>query len=134
MTEPDGKSKWFAVDARGHRASIAAKAASFVLPGSGYAAADLEKFTKAAAEADASILELAWAIAAEDDGSGGGGGGSRTSGTVGKPLSLQELASLLFDSEGALEVWTTYWLLLNDRVFFKQSVSGIGGYCMHCWG
>lgn len=125
VTEPDGKSKWFVIDSRGHRSSLQPKAASLVLPGGGYTPDDLNRFSTAAAGADASLLEIAWAIAAEDDGSSASGtsGGGGTSGTSGVPLSLAELASLLYDADGALEQWTTYWLLHHDKVYFKQSVS-----------
>jgi len=90
------------------------------LPGSGYSDSDLERFAAAAQGADASLVEIAWAIAADD----GGGGGS--AGTVGAALSLTELTALLYEKEGSVEQWMTYWLLHNDRVFFKQSVSWFG--------
>ena len=117
VTEPDGKSKWFVTDARGKRASVAPKAVALALPGS-FGVPDLERFAAAAAGADASLLEIAWSIAAEDGGGGGGGGG----GTVGMPLALADLAGLLFDGGGALELWQTFSLLARDRVFFKQAV------------
>lgn len=134
VTEPDGKSKFFVVDSRGHRSSLQPKAASLVLPGGGYTLDDLGRFSAAAAGADASLLEIAWAIAADDGGSaptGGGGGGGQAAaaatGMAGAALSLQELSSLLYDADGALEQWTTYWLLHNDRVYFKQAGGKSGG-------
>jgi hypothetical protein len=114
-----GKSKWFVQDARagGRRASIAPKAVALVLPGS-HTPAELERLWAAAAAVDASLLEIAWAIAAED----GGGGGSGSGGAAAAPLALPDLAALLFDGDGAEAQWLAYWLLARDRVYFKQAV------------
>lgn len=119
MTDLTWPQRRWVTDARGHRASLAPKSASLVLPGDGYTPSDLERFSAAAAAADASLLEIAWAIAAEEGSDGGGGGG-----VGGGALALPELAALLYDGAGALEQWTTFWLLAHDRVFFKQAVRG----------
>ena len=137
---PDGKSKVFVTDARGHRSSVAPKAVALALPGGGFTAADLERFAAAGDAADESLLEIAWAIAADSEGGGGdsgdsssggkgsgGKGGGGDKGTVGAPLPLRELAALLFDSDGALELWQTFALLARDRVWFKQQAAGGGG-------
>jgi hypothetical protein len=105
-------------DGRGRRASLAPKAVSLVLPGAGHTQAELGRLCAAAEGADASVLELAWAIASE-----GGGGGA---GAAGPPVPLAELAALLYDGDGPEAQWLAFWLLSQDRVYFKAA-SAKGG-------
>ena len=78
-----------------------------VLPGSGYTAEALDTFTAAAAAADSSLLEIAWAVAAEEP--------------AGTSYSLSQLCELLFDSGTPLDQYATFSMLLADRIYFKTS-------------
>jgi hypothetical protein len=89
---------------RGRRFSLPARTVSLVLPGSNYQPADVQRFAEAAAAADLSLLEIAWAVAAEDV----------------RSYSLQEMAKLLFDDAAALLQYITFSMLLHDAIYFKQ--------------
>jgi hypothetical protein len=95
---------------RGRKFSLQAKTVSLVLPGSNYNQDDLQRFTEAAAAADASTLEIGWAVAADDS----------------RSYSLTELSKLLFDEVAALEQFITFQLLVHDRIYFKQVCRGCG--------
>jgi len=109
VAEPHGKKNWWIVDQRGHRMSIAPKDISWVLPGTQYTAADLDRFLQTAASdgGDLSLLEIAWAVAVDEG--------------AGKSYSLAEMSELLFDSSTPLSQYTTYHMLLKDAVYFKQA-------------
>lgn len=85
---------------------------SLVLPGGNYQPADVQHFAEAAAAADLSLMEIAWAVAAEDV----------------RSYSLQEMAKLLFDDAAALPQYITFSMLLHDSVYFKQ----VSADCS-CW-
>jgi len=89
--------------------SIAPKDISWVLPGTQYTAADLDRFLQTAASdgGDLSLLEIAWAVAVDEG--------------AGKSYSLAEMSELLFDSSTPLSQYTTYHMLLKDAVYFKQA-------------
>jgi hypothetical protein len=89
---------------RGRRFSLPARTVSLVLPGSNYQPADVQRFAEAAAAADLSLLEIAWAVAAEEV----------------RSYSLQEMSKLLFDDLAALSQYITFSMLLHDTIYFKQ--------------
>eukprot|EP00882_Tetradesmus_deserticola_P029568 GHRQ01033134.1.p1 GENE.GHRQ01033134.1~~GHRQ01033134.1.p1 ORF type:complete len:155 (-),score=60.34 GHRQ01033134.1:559-1023(-) len=97
---------------RGRRFSLPGRTVSLVLPGSSYQAADVQRFADAAAAADLSLLEIAWAVAAEEV----------------RSYSLQEMAKLLFDDDAALPQYITFSMLLHDAIYFKQ----VSGTCCSC--
>uniref|UniRef100_A0A383WAQ3 RNB domain-containing protein n=1 Tax=Tetradesmus obliquus TaxID=3088 RepID=A0A383WAQ3_TETOB len=105
---PDGKKNWWIVDQRGRRFSLPARTVSLVLPGGNYQPADVQRFAEAAAAADLSLMEIAWAVAAEDV----------------RSYSLQEMAKLLFDDAAALPQYITFSMLLHDSIYFKQVFKG----------
>lgn len=78
-----------------------------VLPGNAYTAEALDRFNAAAAAADSSLLEIAWAVASEDP--------------PGSSYSLSQLCQLLFDSESAIDQYATFSMLLSDSIYFKSS-------------
>ena len=88
--------------------SIAPKDISWVLPGTQYTAADLDRFLQTAASdgGDLSLLEIAWAVAVDEG--------------AGKSYTLADMSVLLFDSSTPLSQYTTYHMLLKDAVYFKQ--------------
>eukprot|EP00775_Hariotina_reticulata_P005095 gene5095-5336_t len=104
LLAPDGKKNWFACDQRGRKFSLQARMVSLVLPGSNYNQDDLQRFTTTATAADASLLEIGWAVAADDN----------------RSYSLPELSKLLFDEVTALDQFVTFQLLVQDRIYFKQ--------------
>lgn len=94
---------------RGRRFSLPARTVSLVLPGVNYAEDDVQRFASAAEAADMSLLEIAWAIAAESP----------------RSYSLAEMAKLLFDGDQGLQQYITFCMLLHDEIYF-QPVSGAG--------
>ena len=75
------------------------------MPGGKYTPEDLGRFLEAAsADGDLSLLEIAWAVAAEEGP---------------KSYSLQQMSQLLFDSTTPLTQYITYHMLLQDTVYFK---------------
>jgi hypothetical protein len=87
------------------------KAAQLVLPGAGYTAADLERFSAAGKQLDLGLLEIAWSIAVDDPSAA---------------LTLGDLSRLLFDDEAPLSLYTTYLMLQADSLFFQQA-GKVGG-------
>eukprot|EP00879_Flechtneria_rotunda_P004803 GHRR01005075.1.p1 GENE.GHRR01005075.1~~GHRR01005075.1.p1 ORF type:complete len:775 (+),score=250.97 GHRR01005075.1:386-2710(+) len=105
VVEPDGKKNWWIIDQHARRFSLPAKTVSLVLPGSNYVLDDVQRFTAAAEAADMSLLDIAWAVAAEDS----------------RSYSLPELSKLLFADELALSQYMTFWMLLQDSIYFKTT-------------
>lgn len=91
----------------GRRTSLSSKSVVLVLPGNGYTPESLDSFSAAAAAADASLLEIAWAVAAEEP--------------AGTSYSLSQLCQLLFDTQTPLDQYATFSMLLADKVYFKTS-------------
>lgn len=73
----------------------------------GYTPDSLDHFNAAAAAADSSLLEIAWAVASEEP--------------AGTNYSLSQLCQLLFDTESPLDQYATFSMLQADRVYFKTS-------------
>lgn len=95
------------VSQAGRRSSLPSKNIVLVLPGNAYTPDSLEHFSAAAAAADSSLLEIAWAVAAEEP--------------AGTSYSLSQLSQLLFDTEAPLDQYATFSMLLSDKVYFKSS-------------
>jgi hypothetical protein len=91
----------------GRRTSLPPKNIVLVLPGNAYTPDSLGEFSSAAAAADTSLLEIAWAVASEEP--------------AGTSYSLGQLCQLLFDTEGPVDQYATFNMLLADKVFFKSS-------------
>jgi hypothetical protein len=91
----------------GRRTSLPSKNIVLVLPGNAYTPDSLEQFSAAAAAADVSLLEIAWAVAAEEP--------------AGTSYSLSQLSQLLFDSEGPRDQYATFNMLLADKIYFKSN-------------
>ncbi len=78
---------------------------ALVLPGAGYTRADLDRIADgAAANADNSLLEIAWSIVSEG----------------GAALNLEAMADLMFGDASAMSQYSAYRMLLDDLVYFKQ--------------
>jgi hypothetical protein len=84
-----------------------------VLPGNAYTPESLQQFSAAAAAADASLLEIAWAVASEEPGA--------------SSYSLAQLCQLLYDSQGPVDQYSTFCMLLADKVYFRST------YKVGCW-
>jgi hypothetical protein len=91
----------------GRRTSLPPKNVVLVLPGSGYMPDSLQQFSAAAAAADSSLLEIAWAVTAEEP--------------AGTSYSLSQLSQLLFDSDAPLDQYATFNMLLADQIYFKSA-------------
>lgn len=107
----------------GRRTSLPSKNIVLVLPGNAYTPDSLEQFSAAAAAADVSLLEIAWAVAAEEP--------------AGTSYSLSQLSQLLFDSEGPRDQYATFNMLLADKIYFKSNykVSCSAVFTpARCWG
>jgi hypothetical protein len=92
----------------GRRTSLPSKNIVLVLPGNAYTPDSLDQFSAAAAAAaDVSLLEIAWAVAAEEP--------------PGTSYSLSQLSQLLFDSEGPRDQYATFNMLLADKIYFKSN-------------
>lgn len=91
----------------GRRTSLPPKNVVLVLPGSAYTPESLQQFSAAAAAADNSLLEIAWAVAAEEP--------------AGTSYSLSQLSQLLFDTDAPQEQYATFNMLLVDDIYFKSA-------------
>ncbi|MEW5298704.1 MAG: hypothetical protein WDW38_000552 [Sanguina aurantia] len=106
VVRPDGKKNWMVLDEAGRMQSIQPKQAIYTLPGGPYNEADMGRFSKAAAAADASLLELTWELTGEE--------------SAGSALSVESMSSLLFDSTTPTNLYTTLKLLRGDTLYYKQ--------------
>lgn len=110
VLQPDGKKNYWIANEAGRRTSLPPKNVVLVLPGSGYTPDSLQQFSAAAAAADSSMLEIAWAVAAEEP--------------AGTSYSLSQLSQLLFDSDAPLDHYATFNMLLADQIYFKSAYKG----------
>ena len=75
-----------------------------VLPGSDYTRSDMPVFEENAQGGDERCIEVAWQTMMETS----------------EPQTLTEMSRLLLNSDNAVSVYMTYYLLKNSRKYFRQ--------------
>ncbi|MBD2775494.1 RNB domain-containing ribonuclease [Iningainema tapete] len=105
VDRPDGKARWFVVDERGQSHSLAPRQFSYIVTGQTYKPAQIPQFLQEVKPyLDPSSLEVAWELLVEG----------------GETVTPADMANLLFSSSGAAQCYAAYWLLSEDKIYFKQ--------------
>ena len=102
---PDGKKNWIVVEASGQSHSIPPKQVSYEIEGESYKISEIPKFLQEVENyLDPSSLEVAWELLIED----------------GETVNPGEMAMLLFSEQTPEQCYAAYFLLSEDKIFFKQ--------------
>lgn len=102
---PEGKTKWVVQDERGQSYTVNPQQISYEVTGQSYQPKDIPKFRQEVElYLDPSSLEVAWEILVED----------------GTSVSVGEMAMLLFSEQSASVCYAAYYLLSEDKLYFKQ--------------
>ena len=105
---PEGKNHWIVVDERGTARNINAKQVSYQVNGETYKPSDIPRFRKEVEPfIDPESLEVAWEFLVEE----------------GKPVDQAEMAMLLFSEKNPAQCYAAYYLLSEDKLYFKQKGS-----------
>lgn len=102
---PDGKKNWIVVEASGQSHSIPPKQVTYQVEDESYKLSEIPKFIQEVENyLDPSSLEVAWELLIED----------------GETVNPGEMAMLLFSEQTPEQCYAAYFLLSEDKVFFKQ--------------
>ena len=105
VDRPDGKSRWFVIDKGGQSHSLAPRQVTYKINGNNYKPSQIDSFLeKVKPYLDPSSLEVAWELLVED----------------GESINPKDMATLLFSESEAAHSYAAYFLLSEDKVYFKQ--------------
>ncbi len=105
VTRPDGKARWFVADGRGTEHSLTPRQVTYIVSGETYNASQISGFLEEVKSyLDPSSLEVAWELLVEDA----------------EVITPKEMANLLFSESQASQCYAAYWLLSEDKTYFKQ--------------
>lgn len=109
LDRPEGKKHWIAVDERGQTHTLHPRQITYQVPGETYTPQTIAKF-RAAVEPylDPSGLEIAWEFLVEE----------------GQETNPQALAEFLFSAQEPEHCYAAYYLLSEDKLYFKQRKEG----------
>jgi exoribonuclease II len=104
IDRPEGKKHWIALDERGQPHTIHPRQISYQI-GEGYHPSDVSDFWQEIQPyLDPSSLEVAWELLVEDN----------------EPIDPPGMAQLLFSEQSAALCYVSYYLLSEDKLYFKQ--------------
>ena len=105
VDRPDGKTRWFIVDERGQSHSLMPRQITYIVTGQTYKSSQISSFLEEVKPyLDPSSLEVAWELLVED----------------GEAVTPEVMASLLFSESQPPQCYAAYWLLSEDKIYFKQ--------------
>ena len=105
LDRPDGKTRWFAVDERGQSHSLAPRQIAHEVRGQTYKPSEIPAFLKEVQSyLDPSSLEVAWELLAEEE----------------TTITPDGMANLLFSEQSPIHCYAAYYLLSEDKLYFKQ--------------
>lgn len=105
VDRPDGKARMFVVDERGQAHSLAPRQISYAVSGEAYKPSQIPEFLEEVKPyLDPSSLEVAWELLVEG----------------GETVTPAEMANLLFSESEAPHRYAAYYLLSDDKIYFKQ--------------
>jgi len=103
---PEGKTKWVVLDERGQSYTVNPQQISYEVTGQSYLQKEISKFRQEVEPyLDPDSLEVAWEILVED-------------GT--NSTNVAEMAMLLFSEKSPAQCYAAYYLLSEDKLYFKQ--------------
>ncbi|ARV59530.1 RNB domain-containing ribonuclease [Nostocales cyanobacterium HT-58-2] len=105
VDRPDGKTRLFVVDERGQSHSLAPRQMTYVVTGQTYKPSSIPEFLEEVKPyLDPSSLEVAWELLVES----------------GEIVTPAQMANLLFSESEAAHCYAAYYLLSDDKIYFKQ--------------
>jgi exoribonuclease-2 len=105
VDRPDGKTRWFVVDERGQSHSLVPRQISYSVTGETYKPTQIASFLdEVSPYLDPSSLEVAWELLVED----------------GEVVTPSQMATLLFSESKPSQCYAAYYLLSEDKTYFKQ--------------
>ena len=105
IDRPDGKTRWLAIDERGQSHSLAPRQINYKISSQTYKAAEIPNFLQEVQPyLDASSLEVAWELLVAEA----------------ETVNPAELALLLFSEQSPPQCYAAYYLLSEDKLYFKQ--------------
>lgn len=110
VDRPDGKTRWFVVDERGQSHSLAPRQITYTVTGQTYKQTEIKEFLVAVQSyiEDPSSLEIAWELLVED----------------GEAVTPSQMANILFSETAPHHCYAAYYLLSEDKLYFKQKGEG----------
>ena len=105
VDRPDGKARMFVVDERGQSQSLAPRQITYTVTGQPYKPSQIPEFLEEVKPyLDPSSLEVAWELLVEG----------------GETVTPKTMANLLFSESEATHCYAAYYLLSDDKIYFKQ--------------
>jgi len=105
----DGKTRWIVTDERNQSHSLAPRQVTYEVKGKTYKSSEIPGFLEEVKPyIDPLSLEVAWELLAED----------------GQLVTSPEMALLLFGESSLPQCYAAYWLLSEDKIYFKQKGDG----------
>lgn len=105
LERPEGKKHWIVVDERGQSHTLHPRQITYTVVGQSYKPAEIPQFLKEVENyLDPSSLEVAWELLVED----------------GETVDPAGMALLLFSDQSPPLCYAAYYLLSEDRLYFKQ--------------
>lgn len=105
VDRPDGKARMFVVDERGQSQSLAPRQITYTVTGQPYKPSQIPEFLEEVKPyLDPSSLEVAWELLVEG----------------GETVTPTQMANLLFSESQATHCYAAYYLLSDDKIYFKQ--------------
>ncbi len=105
VDRPDGKTRWSVIDERGQSHSLAPRQITYQVGGQTYKPSEIANFLKQVKlYLDPSSLEVAWELLVEE----------------GETVTPAGMANLLFSEQSPAQCYAAYYLLSEDKLYFKQ--------------
>ncbi|HEY9660690.1 MAG TPA: ribonuclease R family protein [Allocoleopsis sp.] len=105
IERPEGKKHWIAVDERGQPYTLHPRQISYMVTGQTYTPGEIPQFWQSIQPyLDPSSLEVAWELLVEDS----------------ESIDPSGMAMLLFSEQSPALCYAAYFLLSEDRLYFKQ--------------
>ena len=102
---PEGKTNWVVVDERGQSYTIHPRQVTYTIPGETFKSSQITKFREEVqGYLDPSSLEVAWEFLVEE----------------GESTDPAAMAALLFSDQTPVLCYAAYYLLSEDKIYFKQ--------------
>ncbi|HEY9851965.1 MAG TPA: ribonuclease R family protein [Leptolyngbyaceae cyanobacterium] len=102
---PEGKTNWVVLDERSHAHTIHPRQVTYEVPGQTFQVKQIPQFRQEVEQyIDPSSVEVAWEILVEE----------------GKSVNVIEMAQLLFSEQNPAQCYASYYLLSEDKLYFKQ--------------
>lgn len=105
VERPEGKKHWIVIDSNHQAHTLHPRQVTYTIPGERFQAQEIPKFQKNTEPfIDPDSLEVAWEILLEEN----------------RAVNPESLALLLFSEQTPAQCYAAYYLLSEDKIYFKQ--------------